>query len=107
MVGPERDWKLWNSCESGEVPHEFFECYGRFGQRRTGDPGRQGGGEMELNKAWHPLPGTGRPWSGEESGLGGAPGWDTGEPAAGGTPGAHVDRKGGAALVAASPRHAF
>src|SRR3712207_2819779 len=57
MVGCERGSKLWISYESGEVPHEFFEWYGwfEFGPGRTGNPGRQGGGEMERSPAWYPL----------------------------------------------------
>src|SRR5215208_3191240 len=107
MVGPERDWKLWNGHESEEVLHEFFEWYGWFelGQRRTSNPGRQGGGEMERSQAWSPLPRPGRPEYREERRLGTAPRRRAREPAAGGTPGDGVGRKGGAALLETQPRH--
>src|SRR5215216_7208399 len=107
MVGRERDWKLWNKYESREVPHEFFEWYGWFelGQRRTGNPGRQGGSEMERSPAWHPLPCSSRSWSGEERGLGGAQRRHAGEPTSGGAPGFRVGREGGAALLAPPSRN--
>src|SRR5215208_2062419 len=107
MVGRERDWKLWNKYESEEVWHEFFEWYGwfEFGQRRTGNPGRQGGSEMERHPPRHPLPCPGRSRSGEARGLGRVQGWDTRESLPRRTLGASVGRKGGAALLEAQPRH--
>src|SRR5215211_3234095 len=102
MVGPERGLKRWNGHESREVLHEFFKWYGWFelGQRRTGYPGRQGGGEMECSPAWRPLPRPGCSRSGEARGVGRAPGWDTREPFPGGAYGDGAGRKGGAALLA-------
>src|SRR5215204_519126 len=107
MVGPERDWKLWNSYESGEVLHEFFEWYGwfEFGQRRTGDPGRQGGGEMECSPAWRPFPRPSCPRHGEGRRLGATPRRHLGEPLAGGAFGDGPGRAGGAPLLETPPRH--
>src|SRR5215203_5779666 len=101
MVGRERDWKLWNKYESEEVLHEFFEWYGwfEFGQRRTGDPGRQRGGALERHPPRHPLPGSGGPRGGEKRRLGGPQRRRTREPLPGGASGARIGRKGGAALL--------
>ena len=47
--------------------------------KRTRNPGRQGGGEMERYPPWHTLPRSGGPRNRASGGLRGAPRRDLGE----------------------------